>query len=162
MNKILHIKPTWKWLFISLLIIILDQFAKHWAQEYLVLDQPYEIFSWLNFAIAFNPGAAFRFFGDYGTWHVYFLSLLSLMASLAMIIWLFRLKASQKVLCFSLALIIGGALGNLLDRVRYGYVVDFIDFHIGNWHFATFNVADSAISVGAFFLILTLIFGKKA
>lgn len=154
-------KFTWLWLLLSLAIIFADQITKYWAQEYLVQDQPYELFSWLNFDLAFNPGAAFRTFGDYGTWHNYFLAGVSIVASISMTIWLLRLKTSQIWLSFSLALIIGGAVGNLIDRVRYEYVVDFIDFHIRNWHFATFNVADSAISVGAFLLIAKLILGKK-
>jgi signal peptidase II len=153
---------TWQWLILSSLIILADQFSKYWAQQYFVLDVPVPVFSWLNFTLAFNPGAAFRFLGDSGFWRIFFLSGLSFFVSLYLIVWLLRSARSQMLLCFSLSLIIGGAIGNLIDRLRFGYVVDCIDFHIGNWHFATFNVADSAISVGAFFLIIKLVLGKKA
>lgn len=152
---------TWRWLILSALIILGDQLSKYWVQQYLALNVPVPIFSWLNFTLAFNPGAAFRFLGDSGFWRIIFLSGLSFFVSLYLIIWLLRLARSQVLLCFSLSLIIGGAIGNLIDRLRFGYVVDFVDFHLGAWHFATFNVADSAISVGAFFLIVTLLFGKK-
>ncbi len=152
---------TWGWLILSALIIVVDQATKQVVQQYLALGVPMPVFSWLNFTLAFNPGAAFRFLGDSGFWRIFFLSGLSFFVSLYLIVWLLRLARSQVLLCFSLSLIIGGAIGNLIDRLRFGYVVDFVDFHIGAWHFATFNVADSAISVGAFFLIIKLMFGKK-
>ncbi len=152
---------TWPWLFLSLLIIIGDQLTKYLIQQHLVIGQSVGLLSWLNFSLAYNPGAAFRFLGDSGFWRIIFLSGLSFFVSIFLIVWLLRLVRSEMLMCFSLALIIGGAIGNLIDRVRFGYVVDFIDFHIGAWHFDTFNVADSAISVGAFFLIIKLLFGKK-
>lgn len=152
---------TWPWLILSALIILGDQLTKHIVRQYLALDVPVRVFPWLNFTLAFNPGAAFRFLGDSGFWRIFFLGGLSFFVSLYLIVWLLRLARSQILLCFSLSLIIGGAIGNLIDRLRFGYVVDFVDFHIGAWHFATFNVADSAISVGAFFLIVKLIFGTK-
>jgi signal peptidase II len=152
---------TWPWLILSAFIILGDQLTKHIVRQYLALDVPVRVFPWLNFTLAFNPGAAFRFLGDSGFWRIFFLGGLSFFVSLYLIVWLLRLARSQILLCFSLSLIIGGAIGNLIDRLRFGYVVDFVDFHIGAWHFATFNVADSAISVGAFFLIVKLLFGTK-
>lgn len=161
MNRESKNNSTWLWLILSVFIILGDQLTKYMAQQYLALNVPSSIFPWLNLTLAFNPGAAFRFLGDSGFWRIFFLGGLSFFVSLYLIVWLFRLARTQVLLCFSLSLIIGGAVGNLVDRLRFGYVVDFIDFHIGTWHFATFNVADSAISVGAFFLIIKLLFGRK-
>jgi signal peptidase II len=152
---------AWPWLFLSAFIIFLDQLTKYLVQQHFELGEMMPIFSWLNLTMNFNPGAAFSFLGDAGLWRIVVLAGLSFSVSVALIIWLVRLARTEILLCFSLSLIIGGAIGNLIDRVRFNYVVDFVDFHVGAWHFATFNVADSAISVGAFFMVVKLVFGEK-
>lgn len=153
-------KSAWPWLIVSVLIIFLDQATKYLAQTHLIPYESFPVFSWLNFTLSFNPGAAFSFLNGAGLWKLFFLAGLAIIVSVIFIVWLLKTSRSHIFLALSLSLIIGGAIGNLIDRLRYNYVVDFIDFHIKTWHFAIFNVADSAISVGAVLLILTLLFKK--
>lgn len=146
-------KTAITWLWVSVFIILIDQVSKYLVNKYLVLFQPMRLLPFLNFTLKYNTGAAFSFLGTAGGWQVYLLAAISLIVSIIVFIWLVRMKYPHWVMALSLSLILGGALGNLIDRLRYGFVIDFIDFHIGNWHFATFNVADSAISIGAVLLI---------
>lgn len=147
---------TWLWL--SVFIILVDQVTKYLANKYLILSQPVKLLPFLNFTLQYNTGAAFSFLGAESGWQVYLLAAISLIVSVIVFLWLVRMKYPHWLMAFSLSLILGGALGNFIDRCRYGFVVDFIDFHIGQWHFATFNVADSAISIGAVLLIGKLLF----
>lgn len=147
-----------KWLLLAVAIIVLDQISKHWATSYFADHAMLVITEWLNFILAHNYGAAFSFLGDAGGWQRWFFTALAGVVSLVLLIWLFRLPAKAKWMACTLSLILGGAVGNLIDRVRFGYVVDFIDFHIGDWHFATFNVADVAISIGAVMLLIDAFF----
>jgi signal peptidase II len=149
------------WLSLSLLIIALDQFSKYWIMHHVTYYQPLEIFSWLNFIISFNKGAAFSFLNTAGGWQGWFFGIIAVIVAILIIVWLLRLPKKDHLTAFSLSLILGGALGNLLDRIQHGYVIDFIDFHIKNWHFATFNIADSAICVGAFFMIIKILFFNR-
>ena len=149
------------WLWLTGVVLVLDQWTKA-----LVLDvfQPYEterLLPVLNLTLAFNTGAAFSFLAGGGGWQRWFLAGLAIAVSIALVIWLARAKASEKMLGAGLALVLGGALGNLWDRLAYGHVVDFIDFHWNAWHFPAFNVADSAITVGAGLLILDMVLGAK-
>lgn len=148
---------AWFWLCLSLFIIALDQITKHLILRYISVQQIVHVFPFLNFVLRFNAGAAFSFLNYAGGWQVLILSGIALIASVALIVWLTRLKQSDWLMALPLSLILGGAVGNLIDRVRFSYVIDFVDFHIGTWHFATFNVADVAVSVGATWLILRLI-----
>lgn len=143
-----------KWLWLSVLVIILDQASKFAVTEHLAFKPPLVLTSWLNLILAHNTGAAFSFLGDAGGWQRWFFSILASVVSVVLIIWISRLPRDTFWMPCTLALILGGAVGNLIDRVRYGYVVDFVDFHIGNWHFATFNIADAAISIGAVMLLI--------
>ena len=124
------------------------------ASASLELYRPQEIFSWLNVTLAHNYGAAFSFLNDAGGWQRWFFIVLTVIVSLVLLVWLLRLPRCEWRTGLSLGLIIGGAIGNLVDRVRLGYVVDFIDVYYKSWHFPAFNVADSAITVGVALLLL--------
>jgi signal peptidase II len=137
------------WYALSLLVILLDQYSKGLASQGLQYGRPVEVFSWFNLTLQHNSGAAFSFLSDAGGWQRYFFSAVAVAISLVLIVWLFRLERSQWLLALSLGLILGGAIGNLWDRLVLGYVVDFISVHYAGRYFPAFNLADSAISVGA-------------
>jgi len=145
---------AYRWFALSTLIVLLDQLTKYCASRYLSGSQVVHVFPFLNFILRFNEGAAFSFLSLQNGWQVYLLSGISIAVSIGLIIWICRLSQSAWVTALSLSLILGGAIGNLIDRLRFGFVVDFVDFHVKNWHFATFNVADSAVSVGVILLVL--------
>ena len=139
---------------IALLIIIVDQASKYLAEQLLVLHQPVAIIPFLNFTLAYNTGAAFSFLHQAGGWQNTFFIAIALLMSLVLLVILYRTPRKELQFTVSLWLVLGGAIGNVIDRLRLQKVVDFIDFYVGQWHFATFNVADMAISLGAFLLIL--------
>lgn len=144
----------WVWLAVSVLVIVLDWHTKQMASESLVLYHPREIFPGLNMMLAHNYGAAFSFLSSAGGWQRWLFMVLSSAVSLVLLVWLLRLPRQEWRTGLSLGLIIGGAIGNLIDRVQLGYVVDFIDVYFGGWHYPAFNVADSAITVGVVLLLL--------
>lgn len=150
------------WLWLSAIVIVFDQLTKHFVLRHLSYDQVVNALPFLNITLRFNRGAAFSFLGDASGWQIYLLAGISVVVSLLLIIWLSRLHRRQWLTAVPLSLILGGALGNLIDRLRFGYVVDFIDFHVGAWHFATFNIADAAVSIGAAGLVLGLIYESIA
>ena len=154
-------KKALPWLWLSFFIIAVDQWTKYLAVHHLVFGRPIKIFPWLNLTLNCNTGAAFSFLDIKGGRWVYFFALISLVVSVFLIVSISRTQRSDKWRSVGLSLIIGGAFGNFIDRVRLGYVIDFIDFHIKNWHYATFNVADSAIFVVAFLLIITMLFASR-
>ncbi len=160
LRKKMH-KIAWPWFSLSIIIILFDQITKYFANHYLTLNEPFFVLPFLNFTLNYNPGAAFSFLGNADGWQVYLLAGISIVVSIVIFIWLMRTQRSDWLQAFALSLLLGGACGNLIDRIRFSYVIDFIDFHIKNWHFATFNIADSAISVGAFLLIIKLLFFAK-
>lgn len=136
-----------------LVVVSLDQWTKNMAESYLLYNQPEFVLPVLDFTLRYNPGAAFSFLADQSGWQRYFLSGLAGLVSVVLVVWIYRLKPQEKILGVGLALVLGGALGNLYDRVVLGHVVDFISFHWHDWYFPAFNVADSAISLGAVLLI---------
>lgn len=142
------------WLWLSALVIALDQLVKFVVVGAL---QPYEpqpvIPGILNWTLAFNTGAAFSFLADQQGWQRWFFTLLAVGVSAVLANWLRRTPSNDWRTALPLALVIGGALGNLIDRVRLGHVIDFIQVYLGSWPFPSFNVADSAISVGAVLLV---------
>ena len=148
---------SWLWLLVSGAVVWADMVTKQWASEVLTLYRPREIFSWLNMTLAHNYGAAFSFLSDAGGWQRWLFTALATVVSISLIIWVLRLPRREWLTGFSLALVIGGALGNLTDRVQLGYVVDFVDVHYLGWHWPAFNVADSAISCGIVLLLLDAI-----
>lgn len=142
------------WLWLSLLVIGLDQLTKLWVKESLLLNQSIPVLSSFNLTLLHNTGAAFSFLANAGGWQRWFLTGLALLVGSIIIVWLARLKRQQYWLACALALVLGGALGNVIDRIIYGYVIDFIDIYYQQWHWPAFNVADSAISVGAVMLLI--------
>jgi len=143
-----------KWLSISLLVIVLDQATKSIAVSSLVLSQPVNLFPGFNFTLAYNEGAAFSFLSDASGWQRWFFSGVAVVVSIAIVFWLKSLSAEHRLTIISLTLILGGAIGNVWDRITLGHVVDFIDVYYSNYHWPAFNIADSAITVGAAMLIL--------
>lgn len=143
---------------VGVTIFMLDQVSKYWILANLSHQSVIELMPSLNFVLAHNHGAAFGFLAKFGGWQRIFLAGIATTVCFVILVWLAKLKRNNnKLEAVSLALVFGGALGNLLDRIRYGYVVDFIDFYIKDWHWYTFNVADIAICIGVFFLILVSI-----
>ena len=152
------------WFVLAIVLILLDQYTKNLATQGLEYGRPVEVFSWFNLTLQHNTGAAFSFLSDAGGWQRYFFSGIAAVVSVSLVVWLVLMPRSQKLLALSLALILAGALGNLWDRVVLGYVVDFISVHWQDSYFPAFNIADSAISVGAALLIIDALFisGREA
>lgn len=147
------LKTGLSWLWLVVVMIAIDRYSKYWVMSHLSFFEPMRILPFLNFTLAYNTGAAFSFLHAASGWQHWVLGGLALVVSAIVLVWLSRLPARQWWLNISLCLIMAGALGNAVDRALYGFVVDFLDFHIGGWHFAIFNIADSAICVGAFMMI---------
>ena len=156
--------PFLRYLTLATVVLLLDQLSKWWALNNLQLAIPEAVLPFLNWLLLFNPGAAFSFLAQGTGWQRWFFTIIGLLAS-AYIVWLLRQSQGEKLLCLALSLILGGALGNVIDRIMYGAVVDFIDIHYANWHWPAFNLADSAICLGAALIIwgeLRKSFGKSA
>ena len=151
-------KAAFAWLSLSAVIIVLDLWTKLIATESLTLYRPVEVFSWLNMTLAHNYGAAFSFLSDAGGWQRWLFTGLASVVTVVLVVWLLRLSAKEKRLATALSLVIGGAIGNLIDRIVNGYVVDFIDVYYRDWHWPAFNLADSAISCGIILLLLDGLF----
>jgi len=143
----------WPWLAWAVVILIADQITKTLILNHYRLGDSTFITSFFNIVRAHNTGAAFSFLSDAGGWQRWLFTGIGAVATI-FIVWQLRAHPGQKLFCFSLASILGGAIGNVVDRLMHGYVVDFLDFHAGGWHFPAFNVADSAITLGAVCLIL--------
>jgi signal peptidase II len=142
------------WLGIAFIVILLDQISKITIVKLFTLHEEKPITSFFNLVLAYNRGAAFNFLQDQTGWQRYLFSGIAIAAAV-FIIYLLRKHAGQRMFCWALALIMGGALGNLIDRIAYGHVIDFLDFYLSSvGHFPAFNLADSAISLGAFLFIL--------
>ena len=141
------------WLGWAVVVLIVDQFTKVLILGYYQLGDSTPITSFFNVVRVHNTGAAFSFLANAGGWQRWFFTGIGIVAAVVML-WLLKTHAAQKLFAFAMASLLGGALGNVIDRVLYGYVVDFLDFHWKGWHFPAFNVADSAITVGAACLIL--------
>ena len=150
------------WLWISGLIVVLDQITKTIADRNLDLRVPVEVFPGLNMTLCYNKGAAFSFLSNAGGWQRWFFMAISLVVSIALVYWLRDVDKNRKALTWGLTLILGGAVGNLIDRSMYGYVIDFIDVYYEYWHFPAFNIADSAIFVGASLLIFEMFTYREA
>lgn len=153
---------AWAWLLFSALVIALDLWTKQIATESLTLYRPIEINSWLNMTLAHNYGAAFSFLSDAGGWQRWLFTGLASVVTVVLVVWLLRLPAKEKLMAAALSLVIGGAVGNLIDRIINGYVVDFIDVFYQGHHWPAFNVADSAITGGVILLLIDGIFFASA
>lgn len=153
-------QPALRWLWVSIAIVLIDQFTKYAAVFYLDLHHPVMVGSVFNLRLGFNTGAAFNFLTAYGQAANYFFIIFSAVVSIVMLRMLARLEASQTIQALSLAFILGGALGNLCDRIRIGAVVDFLEFHLGVYYWPAFNIADSAVCVGVVMMLFLTFFRK--
>ena len=147
-----------KWLWFSAAVILLDQITKQIAEAILVLHQPVPVLPSFNLTLMYNTGAAFSFLADAGGWQRWFFLILSLSISVVLLIWIGRLKSGENLMAAALSLILGGAAGNFIDRALLGHVVDFIQVYYAQWYWPAFNIADSAITVGAALLIINSVF----
>jgi signal peptidase II len=145
--------PMLKWLWLTLLAVLLDQGSKLAVDASMQLYESIPVLPFFNLTYVHNPGAAFSFLSEAGGWQRWFFSGLALVISIGITIWLARLQKHETLLAAALSLILGGAIGNLIDRVAYGYVIDFIDVYYQNSHFPAFNIADAAINLGVFLLL---------
>ncbi|HJW24416.1 MAG TPA: signal peptidase II [Rhodocyclaceae bacterium] len=150
-------KAVLRWLGLAGLVIVLDQITKQVVLGAFAPGEGREITPFFNLVLVYNRGAAFSFLAEAGGWQKWFFLALALAIS-AWIIGMLRRHAGERLLCLALSLILGGALGNVIDRVLYGAVVDFLDIHAAGWHWPAFNVADSAITVGAALLVWEQLF----
>ncbi|GAB2191855.1 signal peptidase II [Sessilibacter sp. MAH2] len=154
-------KATIAWYLIALAVILVDQVSKYLATASLEMHTPIIFTSFFNFTLMYNEGAAFSFLSDAGGWQRYLFSGLAGAVSIGLVIWLARIPSYKRWEPIALALVLGGAIGNLYDRVVLGHVVDFIVVHYQDHYWPAFNIADSAISVGAIMLVIDAFFGKK-
>lgn len=150
-----------KWLWITGFVILLDQISKWVADHSLELHVQVPVMPSFNFTLVYNAGAAFSFLSGAGGWQRWFFSLLAIIVCAVLIIWLKRLQTHEKWMALGLTLVLGGALGNLIDRLYYGYVIDFIQWYYKGYYWPTFNIADSAITVGATILVVHSIFSNQ-
>ncbi|AGH80355.1 lipoprotein signal peptidase [Psychromonas sp. CNPT3] len=151
-----------RWLWLTMLILLLDQASKYWVVEGFELHQSIEVYSFFNFTYARNYGAAFSFLGDAGGWQRYLFTAIAVLVSAFLVHSLYKNRVTKSRENIAFALILAGALGNLVDRLMFGYVVDFLDFDLGFYRWPTFNVADISIFIGAALLILDGIFNASA
>jgi len=159
-----------RWLWISIAVIALDLVTKQWALASLAHYQSVPLFPYFDLTLMFNPGAAFSFLSDQGGWQRWFFIVVASAVTIGLVVWLFKLKIDERLVAVALSLIIGGAVGNLIDRAYYGYVIDFIDLYyvaddcllffggrvkegINQCHWPAFNIADSAISIGVVLML---------
>ncbi|MEM0909385.1 MAG: signal peptidase II [Pseudomonadota bacterium] len=149
-----------RFLWISVIAILLDQWTKLAIVDAMYLGQSTQILPFFNFTYVHNYGAAFSILYDAGGWQRYFLSAVALTVSGVILWWLYNSTKKQVLMCVAFAFILGGAIGNLIDRVLYGYVIDFLDFYVKTYHWPAFNVADSSIFIGAALLIVDMIINK--
>jgi signal peptidase II len=150
-----------KWFWLAGVVLILDQVSKWFADSLLGPHDTVSLLPSLALRKAYNPGAAFSFLSDASGWQRWFFSGLAVLIIGVIAAWLRRLPRGQVRVALALSLILGGAAGNLVDRVLYGHVIDFIDVYYGAWHWPTFNIADSAITLGAVLLILDAFMGRR-
>ena len=141
------------WLALSVTVLLADFFTKLYFESTYYLGEVRPVTSFFNLVLAHNRGAAFSFLAGHDGWQLYLFSIIALAAAAACLIFIIR-QPGKRLFCLALSLIMAGALGNLIDRLLYGYVVDFLDFHLGYWHWPAFNVADIGIVCGAALLIL--------
>ena len=143
----------WRFWWLALLVLVADQLTKVWVIQSFSLGESIQLLPVFNFTYARNYGAAFSFLGDAGGWQRWLFTLIAVVVSVVLSVWLARLQRPQWKLSLALVLIIAGAIGNLIDRSLYGYVVDFLHVYYQDWHYPVFNIADCAITIGAALLI---------
>ncbi len=151
-----------KWLWLSGLVVALDQISKLAVVKAMNLYESIPLIPYFNLTYVHNTGAAFSFLSDAGGWQRWLFAILAAAISIILIIWLAKLQKHETLLAASLALILGGAIGNLIDRIAYGYVIDFLDVYYQSWHWPAFNIADSAITLGVILMLLESVGVGKA
>jgi len=149
-----------RWLWLSLVVVALDQISKQLIESSLMVYETIPILPYFNLTLAYNEGAAFSFLSDQGGWQRWFFALVAAVVVIVLVVWLSRLK-HERLLAVSLSLVIGGALGNLLDRLLIGHVIDFLDFFYQSYHWPAFNVADMAITLGVVLMFVDALVGRK-
>src|SRR3990167_8386332 len=147
---------------LSLLVILLDQGSKYWAMSHLMPYESVACVSMVNWTLAFNSGSAFNFLSRAGEWHFFFFLSFGFLMSGVLITWIMRLHPQAYLERWGLGFILGGALGNIIDRLRFGYVIDFIDIFYKNYHWPVFNLADSDICLGGGLLLIDLARKQRA
>ena len=150
-----------KWLWLSGLVLVLDQASKWIMTSWLSLYETVAVMPFFNLTMAHNTGAAFSFLAQAGGWQRWFFAAVAAIVSVVLLVWLKRLTATAKLEAVSISLILGGAIGNLVDRISLGYVVDFIHFHWQDKYFPAFNIADMAITGGAGLMMLDMFFNPE-
>ncbi len=150
-----------KWVWLSGIVLVLDQISKIWVDLTLELHQSIPVIPSFSITYAHNYGAAFSFLSDAGGWQRWFFAVLAIAVSIGIVIYLSKLKNEEKLLAVSLSLILGGAIGNIIDRVLYGYVIDFLDVYYQVYHWPIFNIADSAITIGVGLMLIESFMEKE-
>ena len=149
------------WLLLSVVVVVADQFTKWLAQASLIPYQPVPVIPMFNLTLAYNTGAAFSMLSDASGWQRWFFVSLAIVVVIVLFSWVWRMRADERLHAISITLILGGAIGNLIDRLLHGYVVDFLDVYYGSYHWPIFNIADSAITVGVVVLIIDMFINQK-
>jgi signal peptidase II len=149
-----------RWLWLSLIVIVLDQATKQWFESSFMVYEVVNVLPFFNLTLVYNEGAAFSFLSDQSGWQRWFLAAVSAVVTTVLVIWLRGLRQQEQLTAISLSLIIGGAVGNLIDRVLFGHVIDFLDFFVGQYHWPAFNIADSAIFIGVAVMIYEVVFDR--
>ncbi len=153
--------PGVPWLALALALVVADQLTKAWVLAALTPYEPVAVTPFFNLVLVHNTGAAFSLLADAGGWQRWFFVVLTLTIAAIVAVWLWRSARAQRATPLALALVLGGAIGNLIDRLRFGHVIDFLDFHAAGWHWPAFNLADSAISCGAVLLVVLALAGRE-
>ncbi|MEZ5528837.1 MAG: signal peptidase II [Porticoccaceae bacterium] len=148
----------WRWYILAILVVALDQGSKVWVAAAFDYAETLEVLPFFNMTLVYNRGAAFSFLSDAGGWQRWLFAVIGIVVSVIIAVWISRLSLQQKRLSLALSLILGGAIGNLWDRAILGHVIDFIDIHYLGYHWPAFNLADSAITLGALLLIVDSLF----
>lgn len=143
----------WGWLLIAAVIVLVDQVTKQYMENTLLYAERWSVLPFFDFTLLYNPGAAFSFLADGAGWQRWFFTLVAMVAT-TLIVYMLRKNSQQTLFCASLSLILGGAIGNVIDRIWHSHVIDFLLFYWRDWYFPAFNVADIAITCGAILLIL--------
>ena len=149
------------WLWLTVFVIAFDLITKQLAENFLTYGQPVPIFPVFDLTLLYNPGAAFSFLAGEDGWQRWFFTITTIIISTVIFVWIKKLEHNEKMTAIALSLILGGAIGNLIDRIYLGHVVDYVQIWLGNYPWPAFNIADAAISIGAVVLILTSITDAK-
>ncbi len=149
------------WLVVAGLVVVCDQVSKLWMLSLLRLGETIRVTSFFNFHLLFNEGSAFSFLASQSGWQRMFFLAIGILAAV-FILYEIRKHRENTMFCLSLSLILGGDIGNVIDRLAYGHVVDFLDFHYGSWHYPTFNIADCGVCVGALLFVILELRKKKS